>query len=261
MTGYKIQKFPKTRIATIDICEVGQHKHHISAFIEIDVTQSREKIKKYRREFNKISFIAWLIKAISITIKDHEQVAAYLLGKRKAIIFNDINVSISVEKDINGQKVPIPLIIEKANEQSIESITKQINNAREAVLTEKDIVLESNSGKFERLYCFLPGIIRRSIWRYLLKHPKTAFSKMGNVAITSIGMKGNINGWFVPISVHPICLGIGKITKKAVVMEDKIEIREILNMTILMDHDVIDGVAMARFISDLAINIETGINL
>ena len=84
---------------------------------------------------------------------------------------------------------------------------------------------------------------------------------MGNVAITSIGMKGNINGWFVPISVHPICLGIGKITKKAVVMEDKIEIREILNMTILMDHDVIDGVGMARFISDLVKNTETGINL
>lgn len=258
MTGYKIQKFPKTRIATIDVCAIGQEKHHIAAMIEVDVTGSREKIKQYRREVNKISFTAWLIKTIGLTIKDHEHVAAYLIGKSKVVIFNDINISISVEKELDGHKVPIPLIIEKANERSIESITQQINEARDAVLTDKDIVLQSRSSQFERLYCMLPGFVRRFVWRYLLRHPHIAFSKMGNVAITSIGMRGNVNGWFIPISVHPICFGIGKITKKPVVVDDKIEIRAMLNMTILLDHDVVDGVPMARFISDLTDNIEKG---
>ena len=39
------------------------------------------------------------------------------------------------------------------------------------------------------------------------------------------------------------------------------EIRQILNMTVLLDHDVIDGGVMARFISDLSANIERGIEL
>jgi pyruvate/2-oxoglutarate dehydrogenase complex dihydrolipoamide acyltransferase (E2) component len=81
------------------------------------------------------------------------------------------------------------------------------------------------------------------------------------VAITSIGIKGNVNGWFIPASVHPVCFGIGKIAKKAVVVDDKIEIREMLNMTVLLDHDVIDGAPMARFISKLADNIEKGAGL
>lgn len=229
--------------------------------IEIDVSGSREKIKKYKNEINRISFTAWLIKAISHTIKDHELVAAYLKGKRKVVIFNDINISIVVEKIINGQKIPFPLIIEKANDRSIESVTKQINDARDEVLIDKDIVLQRRSRQLEQYYYFFPGFLRRFFWRYLLKHPHHAYNRMGNVAITSIGMMGNVNGWFIPKSVHPICFGISSIIKKPVVIDNKIEIREMLNMTILIDHDVIDGAAMARFINDLSKNIENGAEL
>jgi len=261
MMDYKIETFPKTRIATFDICSVGIQKHQVAAMIEIDVSESREKIKKLRNKTNRISFTAWLMKVISLTIKDHELAAGFLKGKRKVFVFNDINISLAVEKKLNGQKVPIPLIIEKTNEKSIEVITKQINDARDKELTNKDIVLHNKSSHLERLYYVLPGFIRRFFWKYLLRHPHLAFKKMGNVAITSIGMIGNVSGWFIPISVHPICFGISNITKKPIVIGNKIEIREILNMTILIDHDVIDGSPMARFISNLSRNIEKGYGL
>lgn len=258
---YKIEIFPKTRIATFDICSIGIRKHQVAAMIEIDVSESRENIKKIRNTTNRISFTAWLIKVISLTIKDHDLAAGYLKGKRKVLVFNDINISLVVEKKLNGQKVPIPLIIEKANEKSIELITKQINDARDKEITNNDIVLHNKSSHLELLYYVLPGFIRSFFWNYLLRHPHLAFKKMGNVAITSIGMIGNVSGWFIPISVHPICFGISNITKKPIVIGDKIEIREILNMTILIDHDVIDGSPMARFISDLSRNIEKGYGL
>ena len=262
MTGYKIQRFPKTRIATADVCAIGMQKHHIAGLLEIDVSASREKIKQYKKERKTaISFTAWLIKVISQTIKDYETVAAYLEGKRKILIFDDINISMIVEKNLNGQKIPIPLVIEKANERSIESISKQITDARHKNFTDKDIVLHNQSSRMERFYYSLPGFIRLSFWRYLLRNPRLAYSKMGNVSVTSVGMMGNANGWFIPTSVHPVCFGIGKITKKPVVVEDKIVIREILNMTVLLDHDVIDGAPMARFVSALSENIEKGIGL
>ena len=113
----------------------------------------------------------------------------------------------------------------------------------------------------ERFYYLLPGFARRFIWRYLLRHPHLVFNKMGNVAITSIGMAGSINGWFIPISVHPICFGAGSVIKKPVVIKDRIEIREMLNMTILIDHDVVDGAPMVRFIRDLSNNLENGLFL
>jgi pyruvate/2-oxoglutarate dehydrogenase complex dihydrolipoamide acyltransferase (E2) component len=84
---------------------------------------------------------------------------------------------------------------------------------------------------------------------------------MGNVVVTSLGMYGKINGWFVPISIHPVCFGIGSVMKKPVVKDDNIEIRDILNLTVMIDHDVIDGGSMARFISALNKNIEAGMFL
>ena len=262
MTKHRIQKFPKSRIATIDVCEIGKQKHHVAGMIELDVSMSRQKIREHNKaNKNKISFTAWLISVISCTIKKYETSSAYLKGKNKLMIFDDINVSIVVEKDMEGQKVPIPLIIEKANERSIESISKQIANAKDAKLTDKDIVLQRKTGQLEKVYYLLPGFIRRSVWRYMLKRPKLAFRKMGNVAFTSIGMMGKVNGWFIPISVHPICFGIGSIMKKTAVIENNIEIREMLNMTILLDHDVIDGAHVARFIRDLLKNVERGMNI
>jgi len=262
MTIYKTQKFPKSRIATIDICEIGKRKHHVTGLIELDVSKSRQKIREYNKQHkNKISFNAWIISVISNTIKKYETSSSYLEGKNKLIIFENINVSVIVEKDLKGQKVPIPLIIEKANEISIEAISILITDAKNKQLTEKDIVLQNKADRIERIYYLLPGFIRRYFWKYLLRHPKIAFRKMGNVAITSIGMMGQIKGWFIPISIHPICFGLSSIIKKPTVIHDRIEIREMLNMSILLDHDVIDGAPMARFISELSKNIENGLNL
>ncbi len=262
MTKYKTQKIPISRIATLDICEIGKRKHHVTGLIELDISKSRKKIRQYNRNSSsKISFTAWIINVICSTINKYETPSSYLKGKNKLIIFDDINVSIIVEKNINGQKVPIPLIIEKASEKSIVAISNQINDAKLKQLTQNDIVLHKKADRLERIYYILPGFIRRYVWKYILKHPKIAFNKMGNVAITSIGMMGQINGWFIPISIHPICFGLGSIIKKPIIIEDKIEIREMLNMSILIDHDVIDGAPMARFISELTKNIENGLNL
>jgi len=262
MTNYKIHRFPKSRIATIDICEIGKRKHHVTGLIELDISKSRGKIREYNKcHINKISFLAWIISVISYTLKEYENISSYLKGKNKQIIFEEINVSIIVEKDLKGQKVPIPLIIEKANEISIEEISKQINDAKNKQLTDNDIVLKKNTNRLERIYYFVPGFIRRLIWKILLRHPKLAFKKMGNVAITSIGMVGQIKGWFIPISIHPVCFGLSSIIKKPIVIEDRIEIREILSMSILFDHDVVDGAPMARFVSELSKNIENGLDL
>lgn len=262
MKNYKINRFPDSRIASIDICEIGKRKHHVTGLVEFDVTESRKKIREYNKShINKISFNAWLISVIGYTIKKHETSSSYLIGKNRQIIFDDINISIVVEKTINGIKVPIPLIIEKAHEVSVESITKQITEAKNIEFTDKEIVLHRKTNQLENIYYSLPKFLRRYFWKFLLKLPKLAFKKMGNVAFTSLGMIGKVNGWFIPLSIHPICFGISSIIKKPTVFNDKIEIREILKASILIDHDVIDGAPMARFINDLSRNIENGLNI
>ncbi len=255
---YRFEKIPRSRIATFDIFDVGLRKHHINAILEFDVTDSRRKLRDLRKNGTSISFNAWIIKVIGSIFHKHPEAAAYLYNKKRLIIFDDINVSMIVEKKIGDTKVPMPLVIEKVNYKSTLEITLEIENAKSQKLNPADIVLEKESVAYHRLYYVLPGFIRRYFWKILLKNPKAAYKTMGNVAVTSIGMIGKINGWFIHKSVHPISFGIGSIIKKPVVINNEVKIREILNMTILVDHDVIDGAPMVRLLDDLTEYIETG---
>ena len=255
---FSFLKINQSRIATFDVFAVGLNKHHVSAMLEFDVTESRKKLREVRRKGIKVSFNAWLIKVISKALVIHPETAAYLYSKRKLIVFNDINISMVVEKEVDGCKVPIPLVLEKTNDKSIEAITEEIEKAKNQHLTKEDIVLNRKTKLYEKVYYHLPGFLRRHFWKYLLHHPKTAYKLMGNVAITSLGMMGKINGWFIHKSVHPISFGIGSVLQKPTVNNGEIQIREILNMTILIDHDVVDGAPMAKFLNDLTDFIEKG---
>lgn len=249
---------PQSRIATFDTFSIGLLKHHVSALLEFDVTDSRRKLRDLRKAGMNVSFNAWLIKVISSILQKHPEASAFLCNKKKLIVFNDINISIIIEKKIDDRTVPIPLVIEKTNVKSALEITIEIENAKNQKISKNDIVLKKQSNLSERLYYQMPGFLRRIVWKIMLANPKFAYKKMGNVAITSVGTVGMINGWFIHKSIHPISFGIGSVIKKPVVSGNEIKIREILNMTILADHDVIDGAPMVRFLSDLTKFIENG---
>ncbi len=256
--NYRFQNIVRSRIATFDIFDVGLRKHHINALLEFDVTESRAKLRDLRKKGTVVSFNAWLIKVIGSVLHKHPEAAAYFYNKKRLIIFDDINISIIVEKKIGDSKVPIPLVIEKVNIKSALEITQEIENAKSQQLTPDDIVLRKQSTAYQRFYYHLPGFLRRLFWKLLLKNPKAAYKTMGNAAVTSIGMIGKINGWFIHKSVHPVSFGVGSVLRKPVAINNEIKIREILNMTILVDHDVIDGAPMVRLLDDLTNYLETG---
>lgn len=261
MAEFKIHDVPASRIATFDIYSVGLQRHHVSALLEFDVTDSRKKLRELKRHGENVSFNGWLISVIGKTIKKHPEAAGFLRNKKKLVTFDDVNITFIVEKNVGGKKVPIPLVIEKANEKSIPLITDEIEGAKDSDLSESDIIMNRKPELHERLYYRLPAFLRIKVWKYMLKNPEIAYGKMGNVIITSLGAVGKIKGWFVHKSVHPLSFGIGSVLEKPAVVKGEIKIREILNMTILLDHDVIDGAPMVRFLNDLTYNIENGIGL
>ena len=157
--------------------------------------------------------------------------------------------------------VPLPYVIRKTNIKDMVEISTEIENAKTKTISKEDIVLGQRKNRIlTELYYFCENIAKIFL-EILIKRPIITQKNMGSVMLTSIGMVGNINGWFIFTSIHPLSFGISSIVKKPAVIEDRIEIREILNMTVLMDHDVIDGVPMARFIKILVKNVETGLGL
>ena len=263
LSKYTIETFPASRISTIDIGAVGQEKHHIRALLELDVTDARKMLFEMKKRREKVSFTAWLISCIGRAAAEFPEIHGMRAGRRRVVLFDDVDVSIMIEREIQGKKVPLPYVIRKTNEKSIADICEEIRaGQRQAINKEGDHVLgERKNDRLMKLYYSLPGILRRTVWRQMIRNPFFAQKNMGTVMVTSVGMMARISGWVIPVSVHPLCFAVGSIVKKPGVVEDRMEIREFLYLTVLVDHDVIDGAPAARALDRLTKMIEGGYGL
>lgn len=260
---YKTEEFPDSRIATFDIGAASRMKHHIRALIQLDVTDARRKIAEKKRQRETISFNSWLIKCISMAVTEFPELHGIRKGKKEIVVFDDIDISVMIEREIQGTKVPLPYVLRKTNEKSVSDICSEIKQAqRQTINGEGDYVLgERKNENMMKLYYALPGFIRRAIWKEIIHSPFLTKQNMGTVMITSVGMIGKIDGWLIPESVHPLAFAVGSVIKKPGVKNDKIEIREYLYLTVSVDHDVIDGAPAIRALSRLTSLVERGAGL
>ena len=195
-----------------------------------------------------------MVKAISDAISENRYIHA-LSGKRnRTVVFDDIDLSVMVEKRVKDKRVPLPLLIKKTNEKTAEAINEEIQVAQnKKIENESDYVLGDNrlSRLGMRLYYMLPQRIRIFLMKGILKNPHRSKELMGTAIITTVGTAGHISGWIIPKTMHNLCFAIGPISKKPWVVSNSIEIRDILHLTVLIDHDVVDGVPAARFVANL----------
>ena len=261
---YTVNTFPSSRQFTLDIGKMGMKKHHVKALIQVDVTQSRKKIRQIRKEKgNVLSFTSWLLTCIGRAVEEQPGVHALRKGRNRLVIFRDIDISTMVEKQVGEFPVPIPLVIRKVNTKDVTEIYEEIEDAKREQLKEgSDFVLgKDKKNDPARIFAVLPQCVRLLAWKLLLSNPVRVKKMMGTVMVTSVGMMGKASGWIIPYSIHPVCLAIGSIETMPGVDGDAIDVREYLDITILMDHDVIDGAPAARFVSRLSELIEGGYSL
>jgi pyruvate/2-oxoglutarate dehydrogenase complex dihydrolipoamide acyltransferase (E2) component len=237
----------------------------VRALLEVDVTEARQLIRQSRRSGTKISFTAWLIKSIADCVALHSTVAGLNDAKRNhVLVFEDVDISIAVEKEVDGVRVPLPYVIRKADKKPLREIQDEIESAKsQTVKSEGDYVLgEEQSEVGMKLFVRLPQWLRLILMRLLvLNHPQRVKTMMGTVMVTTAGMIGHTRGWIMPFGMHPLCLAFGSLNEQAAVYKGEIQKREILHLTVLIDHDVIDGVPAARFVDDLVKKMQAGFGL
>ena len=257
---FSLESFPASRVFTMDIGKLGMNRHLVRAMIEVDVTDARKKIKQQRKTVNeRVSFTPWILKCIAKAVSEYPQMHAIRRG-RTLVLFHEVDISILVEKKVEGKRVPIPLLIRDVSMKSMLQLHTEIKNAVESNIEDKKKYVMNDSDQSFALIVFLkfPQFIRLIIWRFVLRNPQRIKKMMGTIVVTSVGMMGKVHGWFIPSSIHPLSFALGSIVRKPGVVGEQIQIREFLHMTILIDHDVVDGAPAARFVARLVDIMQKG---
>ena len=261
--NYVTKPFTKSRKNSVEILRENKKKHSAYGLIELDVTNARKIIKKFKEKHSKkISFTGWIIKCVAEAISKHKELNAYRLGSNKLLIFDDVDILIYVEREIKDENIPLVYIIRKANEKSVLEITNEIRFAQKVKVEPSSPVLGKKLTGFEKFIINAPSFFQRFILWFFRKNGVLKKKYLGTVGVTAVGMIGEVKGWAVPIGgIVATFISIGGITKKPGVIKNKIEIREYLHITICSDHDIVDGGPTSRFVETLSKLVENGYGL
>lgn len=92
-----------------------------------------------------------------------------------------------------------------------------------------------------------------------IQNPFLTKKTAGTVGITTVTMGGRLSGWAFPLkSQLNLFFALGSVNKKAIVVDDEIKIRDVLNLSVIFNHAVIDGAVAKRFMNELVRKLESG---
>ena len=184
----------------------------LSFFLELDVTDVQQERKSFSKENDTaITMAHILIKACIESLKRHPEFNTVLSGG-KIGHYNDINIGFAVAIK-GGLIVPV---INNAGNKNISEIIRDSDllaeKAREGKLTPEEV----GGGTF------------------------------------TISVLGSVDG-FTPIlnAGQSAILGVGRSVEKPIVKKGDIVIREMMTLSLTVDHQVIDGAAAASFLRRL----------
>jgi pyruvate/2-oxoglutarate dehydrogenase complex dihydrolipoamide acyltransferase (E2) component len=244
--------YPRIRLLMADGGRMGLRKHTVHGLVEFDITQAREMLRQRKAQTGEaLSFSAFFLSCLGQAIEQDRQMHAYRDWRNRLIVFDEVDVNMLFEVEVDGKKTIRPHIIRGANRKSIREIHEEIRAFQRQHQS-------SQESKFIDRFVLLPGFIRRLFLWVLFKNPHLVKEYYGTVLVSSVGMFGNGSGWGIPVPNHSLQLTLGGIGEKPGVVDHRVEVRKYMSVTVSFDHDVIDGAPAARFMQRLKKLIETG---
>ena len=189
---------------------------HAWMTIEVDVTDLvnyRNKVKdefKQREGFN-LTYFTFFIKAVAQALKEYPLMNC-TWSDGKLIQRKDINVSIAVAKE-NELFVPV---IKHADEKSIKGIAKDISYLAQKARTGKLNPEDMQGGTF---------------------------------TVNNTGYFGSIHSMGVINYPQIAILQVESIVKRPVIINDMFAARDMINLSLSLDHRILDGLICGRFLA------------
>ncbi len=255
----QVVPYPKYQRFSAAAYRSVRHKPMIHGLLEVDVTEARAALREHRAKTGEsLSFTAFLATCLAQAVNEHKAVQAFRQGGKRLVLFEDVDISTRIERDIAGQKYVVPYVIRAANRKTFRELHDEIRAAQVADVQD---VLK----RFQFLSLLPTVLYRLFLWAFTgigSRRPRLWKTIMGTVGITSVGMFGTGAGWGIPAaSPTALMVTVGGIGEKQMIVDGHAAVREYLSLTISVDHEIVDGAPAARFTQRLKELIESGYGL
>lgn len=219
--------------------------------IDVDVTEPRRQMAAASAD---LSFTAYVVASVARAAAAHPEVHAYRDWRGRLVTHSHVDVTTMVEVDTSEGKFPLAVVVRDADTRSVANITEQLRHAKRAPRRAGNArFLTAAAMRFTRIPFLATSLFRLS------SHSIKVRQRMGTVSVTAIGMFGGGSGYgFGGSTVYSLMVVVGGLSRLPRIVDGGIEPRDILNLTITVDHNMVDGAPAARFVANLRRHIESG---
>jgi pyruvate/2-oxoglutarate dehydrogenase complex dihydrolipoamide acyltransferase (E2) component len=218
--------------------------------LDVDITEARRMLALHEPP---LSLTAFVVASVARAAAAHSEVHAYRDWRGRLVEHSHVDVQTLIEVPTKEGSFGLVHVVRDADIRDVADISAELRSVkREPTGTGTGRLLDSFAPALGRL----PGVYR--LMYALMSRSRAVHSAVGTVQVTAVGMFAAGGGYAIaPPTLASLLVVVGGATKRPRAVGDEVAVRDVLDLTITIDHNVVDGAPATRFGATLRQTLET----
>jgi len=239
----EVRPFPPNRRLVTAAMRAGRPKMPMYGLVDVDITTANRLLAGHDPPW---SLTAFVVASVARAAAAHPAVHAYRNWRGQLVTHRHVDVGTMVEISTPQGPFALPHLLRDADIREVPDLTAELRHV-------KDDPSASRSGRWlERAgpaATRIPGVIP-AMYAVMAKSV-AARQRIGTVAVTAVGMFAGGGGFGItPLSLFSLEVIVGGMSQRPRVIDGQVTVRDILDLTVAIDHNVVDGAPAARFAAE-----------
>jgi pyruvate/2-oxoglutarate dehydrogenase complex dihydrolipoamide acyltransferase (E2) component len=217
----------------------------VTGSFELDVTDTRARMRALRRKGLKIGLVTYLVRATAMIVRESPSLQRHLFttwyGRPREVVFDHIACTLIVaRKGPTGETLLLPLVIQDVDRLSLAEIDALVSHHRDAPIESLE--------QFQALERVkkAPRLALRWFSYKARSDPDFYLRYFGTYGLSSLIDPGGPMTAMATYANTAVAFLPSTLKERPWLHQGKIVPREILNMSIVVDHNLIDGAESLR---------------
>ena len=242
--GVDVQPFPSSRRLTTAAVRAGRRIVPMHGLLEVDVTEACGLLGAHEPP---LSLTAFVIASVARAAAAHPEVHAYRDWRGRLVRHRHVDVQTLIEVPTAQGPFGLVHVVRDADLRGV----PEISNELRAVKADVDA---TGTGRMLRRFGpvagHVPGLFR-AMYAVMGRSTRVHLAT-GTVQVTAVGMFADGGGFAIaPPTLASLVVVVGGLSQRPLVVDGRIVIRDVLDVTVTIDHNVVDGAPATRFGADL----------
>jgi len=239
-----VERFPPARKVSLAALRAGRGRVAVHGLVEMDVTEARLMIDNAGTD---LSFTAFMVASVARAAASNPKLHCYRDWRGRVVSHTHVDVTTMVETQTDHGPWPLAIMLRDADRRSVADLTAQLRRVQADPSADRSgRLLKRAPAALARL----PGLARLGFW--IGDRTRVGRRATGTIGVSAIGMFGDGGGYGIAApTLYTLGVVVGGIAVRPRIVDGEIVARDVVDLTITVDHRLVDGGPAARFGSEL----------